>query len=406
MISIIGPFLALETNRHPCVFVQEVTRMASRNQHIDSPNAASTSAEIWRRNYGDLGSWSYQSTIAEVTEREISATKGWNISNYNARRRRGDLLPHTDFYQYELRSVANPGHRTWSKYPYVYEYRDNHYKTIEGLTPDTIDAYAPEDLDYWVQAAAANIVSQGYDWLTALAELGHLRGMFSNISGKFKNMFSRDASRSFGQMSNNWLEGRYAWRTLIYDLENFQFAYQNTDLYKRKRFSNREGTSRSLVLSDEGEFQETRGTVAWTKVDEVDVSSRGSVTADISIDRFLARPTITAWELVPFSFVIDWFLDVGQALEAVSFLGRVDRYSASVGYRVDLRRSETWDAVAPASDHDNFDYHVSTDTEGYIERRIPWSVSLKPQVNIRLDEWKMLDLLALFYQRFGFKYRR
>ena len=73
----------------------------------------------------------------------------------------------------------------------------------------------------------------------------------------------------------------------------------------------------------------------------------------------LVNPALLAWELVPFSFVIDWFLPVGRFLES---------YTDLVGWSCsELQRADY--ATATTSDVMGGPYGYTRTTKGYLMRR-------------------------------------
>lgn len=110
-----------------------------------------------------------------------------------------------------------------------------------------------------------------------------------------------------------WLEYSYGWAPLIGDVHtmlNKTFGVPNTVV----RASFRSQTSVS-----------TSGPDNLTKFNDVelrrtDVSARVRVTANAPELQALAQyginnPALLAWEMIPYSFVVDWFLPVGNYLE-------------------------------------------------------------------------------------------
>lgn len=169
---------------------------------------------------------------------------------------------------------------------------------------------------------------------------------------------------------------------------------------ERKRFSERSGTSYSF--NEQTSYQTAQDAYGrykiYTKTDEVEVGVRGSVQADIEPANFQFAPILTAWELLPFSFVIDWLINVGQSLASIHFLTMNSHYVASGGYNVRVeRRLERTIHYAYDS---GFSGHQKAD--GYsvanYSLRIPTSVSSIPQIRVRIDAFKIADLMAILYQ--------
>lgn len=125
-----------------------------------------------------------------------------------------------------------------------------------------------------------------------------------------------------------------------------------------------------------------------------EISLRGSVTADINPPRFQLNPVITGWELIRFSFIIDWFVQVGTWLEAMSFLVFSTNYTASYGYKVTREVNCTMtDVVFNATSSGSHEgYALST---GELTWRIPSTVSHLPTIRVNVNTPKMIDLWAL-----------
>lgn len=336
------------------------------------------------------------------------STEGWDIDNYHARKKRGDLLPHTPFTQVEYTAERE----STSMYDVTV---GNSRQTIEqwigvsGKETSYLDEmdYDLPDLHYFVQSAAANIYSSGHDTLTFLAELKQARRMFERLVPRFVETLQRilrDAKLSNWKaltmtLSNLWLEGRYGWRTLVMDLEDLSEVLQNID-EKRKRYSERSGTSFTDITSDSGTRVHGETQTSWIRTISYDISVRGSVTADISPPKFAFNPVTTAWELTRLSFVIDWLLDVGQALESLSFLALSSEHTASIGYNVDKRVDIACTLEdAPGGTAYTVDGGTSTYTSKHVwTSRSPTTVSSIPHLKLRLNAWKVVDLLALIRQ--------
>jgi hypothetical protein len=135
-------------------------------------------------------------------------------------------------------------------------------------------------------------------------------------------------------------------------------------------------------------------------VDTVTESIRGSVIADIEVPAFQFNPVQTAWELVPFSFVVDWFFTVGDSLSALSFAATQKAYSAAAGFSVNVVRE--------------YSTYISDEYYGYVsgpgnyqtghceatyEHRRPCILPYQPRLTVKLNNLKIIDLLTLVLQR-------
>jgi hypothetical protein len=254
---------------------------------------------------------------------------------------------------------------------------------------------ATPDLSYLVQQAAAAIYSRGFDALTFLAELKQLRQMLSGVASKLNNL-TRGVSP--GRIHNLWLEGRYGWRTLRYDVEDF-VEYLGEVNEGRKRFRASRGfdisgsesgyvesTASGLVLGDSTDF-------SWTG------SARGTVIADIDVPELAFNPLTTAWEVARLSFVVDWLLNVGQALEATSFLLLSQRHEQAVGYKIEFDLAFQRRLSGVTGSQIVYGCFADASARASVTKRDPVSVGVLPHLRLRLDTWKIVDLLALILQR-------
>lgn len=114
-------------------------------------------------------------------------------------------------------------------------------------------------------------------------------------------------------VSNNWLELQYGWLPLLSDAENAaQFLAKSLSEPYVQRYRARRQLAHRLVKSAPSYTYDmsqcyylTRGQIV-AYVEEVDVPQLLG----------LLDPLTLGWELLPYSFVIDWFLPIGDYLSA------------------------------------------------------------------------------------------
>jgi len=253
----------------------------------------------------------------------------------------------------------------------------------------------PFDLDYLVQKAAASIYSGGWDAATFLAEIGQLRRMLSGVATKADDLIR---GRSPGELHNLWLEGRYGWRTLMYDIRDLHEVLTQSN-ERRTRYRQAKGLTVAgnwneyVESTSSGLITGTSSDISWTG------NLRGTVVADIDIPDFQFNPITTAWEVTRLSFVVDWLLNVGQALEASSFLLKAKNYKAGAGYKFEFELAQSMSHVGTTGSTVVHGNDGACSGRAEVISRVPMSVSAIPRVNLRLDGWKVLDLLALIRQR-------
>lgn len=344
------------------------------------------------------------SSTEVCTSQRYRAASGVRTPGWKRMMNEGVLLPMTPWDRIEIDARLNVGTRHWCDLG-----NNQHYAYLpHAWCPNDIAlvgdwhfvnwmSYVGElDFQYYVQKAAAAIYSSGWDALTFIAELKQLRRMLSGIGTKLDRLAK---GRNPGELHDLWLEGRYGWRTLMYDIRDLHGALAQANA-RRTRYREAKGFTSSGSW-DSGIFTHNSAIIAkWSSSLSWTANLRGTVVADIDIPDFQFNPVTTAWEVTKLSFVLDWLLNVGQALEAASFLLMVKDYRACGGYRVDFDvDGSTWlDGVSSSLIVDAVQTGSYRGTVTII-KRVPTSVSAYPRMKLRLDEFKIIDLLALIRQR-------
>ena len=338
--------------------------------------------------------------LSEVNFKEMS---GQDIGDYYARLQRGELLPFT-YYNYLTVEGSSDGDRTvwitatgcpsdkyqfWSKYQGWVISRESFTPYIEELK-----ALQPALL----QRAAAQQASAGFDASTFLAELHKTIGLFKNLPSRLGSLAES------GKIGSAWLEGRYGWRQILFDIEGVNEAIDKlcaTDTYTRYKTHATSSRSWTNVEEDSWTYGST-GVLALRKTDTITGSVIARVVADHTPEAIDFNPITTAWELVPFSFVIDWVVSVGSWLESLSFLSTGVNHVQAAGYKIDIQRDYSIWTTSSLAPYTSDTWQEAT-CEATLVDRTPAQVSLTPLFNLRLDGFKVLDLVALFLQKLGGK---
>lgn len=260
-----------------------------------------------------------------------------------------------------------------------------------------------------VTEAAAKAAQSTWDVLTFLAELQETHHMVANALNRvFDIAFGcarkarRNATRRKSRLklfADYWLAARYGWMPLIYDINDAAVALldekRKGDLIKGKGYRNSPDTLSAFHAVN-------TGTETWYYTDVLSYSYqyRSTVYAEI-VNKILAtygfNPLVTAWEKVPFSFVVDWFVDVGgwiqsltPALNGISYLG------VGASNKLITERTQTcniiWDVLANT---DGSVTGMKQVTTAEVYRRTPTGIPPTPSFNVRLNHVRFTDLIAL-----------
>jgi hypothetical protein len=344
-----------------------------------------------------LGSALFDETISEY--------HGWDIPGYHKRRRSGELLQPTPFEQFSAKGSWTGTYFRYNPALNNYWRTDSNWSHPSTLIPwrydiGTLRTEARSyDFSPQITQAAANIYASGHDTLTFLAEFRKVIAMFIHAHGNLVNLLSKRPSfrgvKSLSDaMNQHWLEYRYGWRILYFDMVDIANALADLEDV-RGRFSERAGSSTSKTTITDASYSSVDFSMTVRVIESKKVSLRGSVTADITPPKFRFNPVLTAWELIRFSFIIDWFIGIGSWLESMSLLAFSSGQVAAGGVKITCQKNGTLlTSAAGAGQSGTFLYNMQNIAEYTV--RLPSSVPSLPSVNVRLDVPKFIDLWALF----------
>lgn len=201
-----------------------------------------------------------------------------------------------------------------------------------GLAPSTTQG----DMDaYCYNKAVGSLYEQlrgAVDLSVSVAQAGQTAGLFKNYQRymryvlNFRKSYLKDAYRDFVNggakgVGSKWLEFQYGWRPLAQDLygslEQVGRVINQQDgslLNVRGRGSRKEKWSQSSVSA--GMLQ--KGNADVNSRCEVSIHCRIKPSRWSECAAFTSlNPVSIAWELTPYSFVVDWFYDVGGYLRSM-----------------------------------------------------------------------------------------
>lgn len=245
------------------------------------------------------------------------------------------------------------------------------------------------------QRAVADAWLNGMQILVSWAERHKTIALFKKAGSRILKLIRK---LRFDQL---WLEYRYGWRLLYYDILAINDAIEKE--IAAKGYTRVNGTAKEKPVDideiDLYHFGDGQGYL-------YDLVYRSKITGTIKgsaqIDLFL--PTTgsfftsipsTVLELIPFSFVVNWFITTGEALAAMeaSVLAKSVVTSASAGLLWDTTIYSALVANPPPPQttvHTVFGTAQRQTTE-----RVPLPVTSKVFLQNRLDLFKVADLVAL-----------
>lgn len=132
------------------------------------------------------------------------------------------------------------------------------------------------------------------------------------LRGEELNRFKSMKGVGLKALSDHWLEYQYGWKPLLSDI------HSGVEFLHRRRGNVVDPLIEVLKETRSASYHafEKSGSVSGTTKVQVKVWYKVSSPTTRDLMSFgITNPLLTAWELVPFSFVVDWFYGVGDYLQ-------------------------------------------------------------------------------------------
>lgn len=212
----------------------------------------------------------------------------------------------------------------------------------------------------------------------------------------------------FNYAANKWAEYRWGWMPLYQDLYNSLELLQGP--YKRKR---RVTTTKEIKNESTSTLLTGLGN-AWplTIKDGFLLNGKGSCRFEVgypvssALSAFgLTNPALLAWEVLPYSFVVDSFLNIGNWLSTMdATLGMVfiegTWSSRQIFYRSVEAKGTTSSGPLGTWTYEGYGNSLAREKILFRERMISWPESAFPSFENPLSLTHALDGIALLVQAF------
>lgn len=315
----------------------------------------------------------------------------------------------------------------WPSYPVGLVY-DGEYPSsyLLGKSPTDLIAYVNSlDVDVdsvkalAVTKAHANIKVSEVEILASLGEMKETIGFLRHTMKRAIRIFravkrldlkylSRINKMTLNELSDLYMEYRYAVRPLIIDTQNIAKAIKaGSSAHDRYTFRGY-ASDREAITPTQLDLSNSTKSILAEITGYREVSARSGVLCsldDVSALQIwgLDKPIEAMWETTPFSFIGDWFFNIGQTIESwtpnygirdlASWVTVKDEIHCEcrITHASSLRDSAVYN-------HTN-DYSVQNAriafTQRAVERFVNPQRSFVPQFNMRLDCFKILDLAII-----------
>jgi hypothetical protein len=180
--------------------------------------------------------------------------------------------------------------------------------------------------------------------------------------GQFRHGRFKQAAKTLGidtphrTAANHWLAYSYGWKPLLSDaVGSATFLYDYFHRTEKPRY-----IFRKRVAGPEANMSQVRAfdyIASWLFTREAKRTSVGTAGLLVEIQSMsqhtqaqlgvgLTDPLLLAWELVPFSFVFDWFVDIGGWLENASSLQGLTVLTGWEACQYSYNWTCTWNGLA------------------------------------------------------------
>ncbi len=162
--------------------------------------------------------------------------------------------------------------------------------------------------------------AMGYREVPGLADKKQMRLMRKHKGQYYSVEVQRKRYEGFDP-STLWLEYSYGWRPLLMDVEEAMKAvYVLTNPRRSQQYIVRKRLLQPWITTNHPKGAACFYVNQYQLTSKLHLELYEDWTPWQSLG--LADPAVVAWELVPFSFVVDWFVPIGQYLEARAFVAK------------------------------------------------------------------------------------
>jgi hypothetical protein len=385
--------------------------MASRS--FDQPDGIATVSHVYTPIIGDCP-LSY--TVTEVNKIRRGEYAGAETPQYHRKLAEGAMLPLNAYMRFDFQEDRPHGdyggiyYRPSPERSYAYDV--NSVRSVDGATSTKDDAIhmigsmsSGLDITALHQQAAADALPD-LDALTTLVEARETVGMLVNARNDAKRLILealKGGKHTVKAASDAWLAWRYGWQTLGMDIEAAVDVY-NYPIRQGLAVEGRAGVSFAEVVKSNNPFSGYYVIHDYETVLKRDLSVRVNVVARVEGQSLnvLVSPTVTGWEMIPYSFVADWFVSVGDALKAWTLVASASRVYSSLGYKFTEDGSSTVTNVTDGTGTYATNPHASGGAQSKTECkiRVPLgNVNLIPRIRVNLTTQRLLDAAALLSKR-------
>lgn len=280
-----------------------------------------------------------------------------------------------------------------------------------ALSSETRVALREEVTDLAVTEAFANIDPSAMLALVSAAETSKTIDSMTQICKRVikilrhvrkLNLRALAGDLSPKQLSQDYMAARYAIRPLYYDARGLMrgLARGHEKIRETYRGSAQATHTASDTLSNVQVWTYITG--SWNRTLSYEVSAKAGVLCAVDVGAVntwgIDQIAETAWELVPFSFIADWFGNTGNWIAAHTPNAGVNQLASWVTVKETLITTQTLVSVTnvPPSNASAVGLSMTKPTwrreEQVLQRSVDPRIGAYPRFDLNLDVYKLLDL--------------
>lgn len=284
---------------------------------------------------------------------------------------------------------------------------------------------SPDALALVTLAEAEKTVDLGVTLLRRLAYVTNWlsqKGRFEMLKGiRYQDLRSLARQRSFSKRAlilaaGEWLQFRYGIMSTYYDFVSFTRAASHTGgKLKLRQVANTSTHYDSGVIKNHlesgvfaDEYTENRYTRSTSSSAGVIIRVDGSDATLTPNKSFgVSRILSTAWEIIPYSFVVDWAIDAGQRIAAFEGMWLYPDRTCWLTHYSRFTKTSQYYEVGKTTISGSTRYSASrmSDTAliqesvKYVERKANPSLAPIPSIRVKLNTTRLVDAVALLVQQ-------
>ncbi len=165
------------------------------------------------------------------------------------------------------------------------------------------------------------------------------------------------------RVHKNWLEYKYGWMPLLMDVKGYAEFFAQRHVGRKVRFTESAkakytfsqtwtevytpfGIPPTALVSHFYSYETAVRTRFWCELENPHMAELQQLG--------VTNPALVVWELVPYSFVFDWFVDVGSWLEGLTAMHGVTLRRSMMSSLYDFTYTRVYPAVARSSGSNNY----------------------------------------------------